>query len=90
METIIKTACPKCVNFNDCAYRKRYMERSCPTIGDVAIGWDLAEQATIEKACKWLFKYNQSQAHKHGAKALLGVLDFTVNVEDFRKFMEGE
>ena len=45
------------------------------------------KEAFIEKACEWLYGYNQQQA-KRGAKAVLSIRDFTINVEDFRKAME--
>lgn len=46
--------------------------------------------AFIEKACKFLYKYNQKQVLKHGAKATLGCGEYTINVDDFRNYMEGE
>ena len=46
--------------------------------------------AFIEKACKFLYKYNQKQVLKHGPKATLGCGEYTINVEDFRNYMKGE
>ena len=43
----------------------------------------------IEKACKYLYQYNRDIVKKHGAKAVLGCSEFTVNVEDFKKYMKG-
>lgn len=42
----------------------------------------------IEKACKYWYQYNRDIVKKHGAKAVLGCSEFTVNVEDFKKYME--
>ena len=44
----------------------------------------------VEKACEFLYKYNQKQVQKHGAKATLGCGEYTINVEDFRNYMKGE
>lgn len=44
--------------------------------------------AFIEKACKYWYQYNRDIVKKHGAKAVLGCSEFTVNVEDFKKYME--
>lgn len=49
-----------------------------------------ADSTMIEKACKWLYEYNQRQAEAHGAKATLSVREFTVDVEEFRKAMEDQ
>ena len=46
--------------------------------------------AFIEKAAQFLCNYNQKQALKHGAMATLGCGEFTINVYEFRKYMEGE
>lgn len=46
--------------------------------------------AFIEKACKYWYQYNQDMVKKHGAKAVLGCSEFTVNVEDFKKYIKGE
>ena len=46
--------------------------------------------AFIEKAMKFLYDYNQNMVKKHGARAVLGCSEFTINVYDFRKYMEGE
>lgn len=42
----------------------------------------------IEKACKYWYQYNRDIVKKHGAKAVLGCSEFTVNVGDFKKYME--
>lgn len=44
--------------------------------------------AFIEKACEYWYQYNRDIVKKHGAKAVLGCSEFTVNVEDFKKYME--
>lgn len=46
-------------------------------------GWNKA----VESCCEWLYDYNHQQA-KRGAKAVLSIRDFTINVEDFKKYME--
>ena len=46
--------------------------------------------AFIEKACEYWYQYNRNMVKKHGAKAVLGCSEFTVNVEGFKKYMEGE
>ena len=44
--------------------------------------------AFIEKACEYWYQYNRDIVKKHGAKAVLGCSEFTVNVENFKKYME--
>ena len=44
--------------------------------------------AFIEKATQFLYDYNQKQVLKHGARATLGCGEYTINVDDFRKYME--
>ena len=44
----------------------------------------------IKKACEWLFEYNKHQARKFGAKSMMRLPDYTINVGDFRKAMEEE
>lgn len=44
--------------------------------------------AFIEKAIKYLYDYNQNMVKKYGAKAVLGCSEFTINVDEFRKYME--
>ena len=44
----------------------------------------------IEKAEQFLYDYNQKQVLKHGARATLGCGEYTINVDEFRKYMEGE
>lgn len=44
----------------------------------------------IEKAAEFLYNYNQKQVLKHGAKATLSCGEYTINVDDFRKYMKGE
>ena len=46
-------------------------------------GWHKA----VESCCEWLYDYNQQQA-KRGAKVVLSIKDFTINVADFKKYME--
>ena len=44
----------------------------------------------IEKAVEFLYNYNQKQVLKHGVKATLGCGEYTINVDEFRKYMKGE
>ena len=46
--------------------------------------------AFIEKAAEFLYNYNQKQVLKHGARATLGCGKYTINVDEFRKYMKGE
>jgi len=46
--------------------------------------------AFIDKACEYWYQYNRNMVKKHGARAVLGCSEFTVNVEGFKKYMEGE
>lgn len=46
------------------------------------------KQHLIDKACKWLFEYNKRQAKRFGAKSIMRLPDYTINVGDFRKAME--
>ena len=46
--------------------------------------------AIIEKAMKFLYDYNKNMVKKHGSRAVLGCSEFTINVYDFRKYMEGK
>lgn len=50
----------------------------------------LTKKEIINKACKYLYEWNTSQAKKYGAKATLGCSDFTIDVSDFRKYLEGQ
>ena len=46
--------------------------------------------AFIEKVVQFLYDYNQKQVLKHGARATLGCGEYTINVDEFRKYMKGE
>lgn len=46
--------------------------------------------AFIEKAEQFFYNYNQKQVLKHGARATLGCGEYTINVDEFRKYMKGE
>lgn len=46
--------------------------------------------AFIEKAAQFLYNYNQKQVLKHGARATLGCGEYTINVDEFKKYIEGE
>lgn len=47
-----------------------------------------SKQEFINKACEWLYKFNQNQAIKYGDKAVMGCSEYTISVYDFRKAME--
>lgn len=58
-----------------------------------AVAREVAEKLTdafIEKAAEFLYNYNQKQVLKHGARATLGCGEYTINVDEFRKYMKGE
>ena len=44
--------------------------------------------AFIEEAAQFLYDYNQKQVLKHGARATLGCGEYTINVDEFRKYMK--
>lgn len=48
------------------------------------------EDAFIKRAEEFLYNYNQKQVLKHGARATLGCGEYTINVDEFRKYMKGE
>ena len=50
----------------------------------------IKKDALIEKAAEFLYNYNQKQVLKHGAMATLGCGEYTINVDEFRKYMKGE
>ena len=50
----------------------------------------IRKDAFIEKACEFLYNYNKKQVLKHGAMATLGCGEYTINVDEFRKYMKGE
>lgn len=60
-----------------------------PTLTECFIaGAELEHKRLVEKACDWLYKYNQNQAIKYGDKAIMGCSAYTISVYDFRKAME--
>ena len=48
------------------------------------------KDAFVERACEYWYQYNRDIVKRHGAKAVLGCSEFTVNVEDFKKYIRGE
>jgi hypothetical protein len=50
----------------------------------------IRKDAFIEKAAQFLYDYNQKQVIKHGARAILGCGEYTINVDEFRKYIRGE
>lgn len=57
------------------------------TDGDIEY---IRKDAFIKKAAEFLYNYNQKQVLKHGARATLGCGEYTINVDEFRKYMKGE
>ena len=50
----------------------------------------IRKDAFIEKAAEFLYNYNKKQVLKHGARAILGCVEYTINVDEFKKYMKGE
>lgn len=46
--------------------------------------------AFVERACNYWYKHNQEMVKRYGSNAILGCSEFTVNVKDFKKYMEGK
>jgi len=61
-----------------------------PDLDDETAVEYIRKDAFIEKACEYWYQYNRDIVKKYGAKAVLGCSEFTVNVEDFKKYMKGE
>ena len=60
-----------------------------PTLTECFIaGAEWENKRIIEKACEWLYKFNQNQAIKYGPRASMSCSDYTISVYDFRKAME--
>ena len=60
-----------------------------PTLTECFIaGAEWEHKRLVDKACEWLYKYNQNQAIKYGDKAVMGCSEYTISVYDFRKAME--
>lgn len=82
------------------APEKIYLEKIYPDNGVLPNGLNYTQRpndieytrtdAFIEKACEYWYQYNRDIVKKHGAKALLGCSEFTVNVEGFKKYLKGE
>ena len=51
-------------------------------------GAAIGRREMLDKACEWLFEYNKRQAKRFGAKSIMRLPDYTINVGDFRKAME--
>lgn len=49
-----------------------------------------ADRTMIERACRYLYKWNQEQTKKFGAKAIVGCSEYTINVADFKSAMKGD
>ena len=67
-------------------FKRRWFTKE---IDDVSVEYTCTD-AFIEKACEYWYQYNRNIVKNHGAKAVLGCNEFTVNVEDFKNYMKGE
>ena len=47
----------------------------------------VSKYAFIKKSCEYWYQYNRDIVKMHGTKAVLGCGEFTVNVEDFKKYI---
>lgn len=77
-----------CIHDERCAYFTRNMQDDCPKITSRMVGWELGYQDAVDKVCELIFEYNKRQARKFGAKSMMRLPDYTINVRDFRKAME--
>ena len=92
-EKIYLQVCGDC-NDNDCKNCKfEDLEDNVTWCKDKIFEKDIEyirTDAFIEKAAQFLYDYNQKQVLKHGARATLGCGEYTINVDEFRKYMKGE
>ena len=90
-EKIYLQVCGDC-NANDCENCKfENLEDNVTWCKDKIFDKDIEyvrKDAFIEKACEYWYQYNRDIVKRHGAKAVLGCSEFTVHVEDFRKYLE--
>ena len=92
-EKIYLQVCGDC-NDNDCKNCKfEDLEDNVTWCKDKIFEKDIEYIRTdvfIEKAAQFLYDYNQKQVLKHGARATLGCGEYTINVDEFRKYMKAE
>lgn len=90
-DKIYLQVCGDC-NANDCENCKfEDLEDNVTWSKDKIFDKDIEYTRTdvfIEKACEYWYQYNRDIVKRHGAKAVLGCGEFTVHVEDFRKYLE--
>ena len=83
-----KQICRECSMKETCPYIPRKMEYKCQNLSDMMYGWELGYKDAVNKACEWLFEYNKRQTKRFGAKSVMRLPDYTINVGDFHKAME--
>ena len=92
-EKIYLQVCGDC-NDNDCKNCKfEDLEDNVTWCKDKIFEKDIEYIRTdvfIVKAAQFLYDYNQKQVLKHGARATLGCGEYTINVDEFRKYMKAE
>ena len=90
-DKIYLQVCGDC-NANDCENCKfEDLEDNVTWCKDKIFDKDIEYTRTdafIERACEYWYQYNRDIVKRHGAKAVLGCGEFTVHVEDFRKYLE--
>ena len=57
---------------------------------EISDAYEQGYKDAIDKVCKLIFEYNKRQAKRFGAKSMMRLPDYTINVGDFRKIMEDE
>ena len=83
-----KILCNECEAKENCSYVSRNLERKCSFRETTMYGWELGWKDAVDKVCKLIFEYNKRQAKRFGAKSIMRLSDYTINVGDFRKAME--
>ena len=55
---------------------------------EIADAYEQGYKDAVDKVCELIFEYNKRQARKFGAKSMMRLPDYAINVGDFRKIME--
>ena len=79
---------PECMVYNDLAMEYEDIN-GCYRVG-FEVGYNQAQQDTIEKACQLLYDWNKQMTMIFGAKAVLSCNQFTIDVDRFRKILKLE